>query len=88
MEKLLTASETKKMLRISDSTLVQLRDELGGFLVGKTWRYDESAIDNYIRQQKERARAYNQRKKGVPKGVPLLKSTARAELDLLSSYHL
>jgi excisionase family DNA binding protein len=59
MSALLTIKEVQDRLGISESTMFRLlkRKEIKGFKVGRVWKFEEKDIEEYIRQQREKAEA-------------------------------
>lgn len=57
MGTLLNAKEAQERLGISESTLFRLlkSKELKGFKVGRIWKFEESDIEEFIRQQRAKS---------------------------------
>ncbi len=53
----MSLEQVAKLLGISERTVVRLIEEgkLVGFKVGRSWRFDQADIDDYVRRQKELA---------------------------------
>lgn len=54
---LLNIKQVKEKLRLSERTVFRLikTGELKGFKAGREWRFEESDIDAYIKEQREKA---------------------------------
>ncbi len=50
----MSLEQVAKLLGISERTVVRLIEErkLVGFKVGRSWRFDQADIDDYVRRQK------------------------------------
>jgi excisionase family DNA binding protein len=55
--KLLTTKQVQEMLGVSERTIFNFidRGELKGFKVGRSWRFEESDIEDYINRQRYKA---------------------------------
>ncbi len=55
--KILDIKEVQQMLDLSERTVFRLikSGKLKGFKAGREWRFEESDIDDYIREQKKEA---------------------------------
>ncbi len=54
---LLTRKNVMDMLGVSERTVLRMlkSKQLKGFKVGREWRFEESDIQDYIKQQREKA---------------------------------
>lgn len=55
--KLLTTKQVQEMLGVSERTIFNFmeRGDLKGFKVGRSWRFEESDIEDYINRQRRKA---------------------------------
>lgn len=55
--KLLTIKDVQDILGISERTAFRLikSNNLKGFKIGREWRFEESDIEDYIRQQRQKS---------------------------------
>lgn len=55
-EKFLTVKEVQEMLGVSSRTVFNFieRGELKGFKIGKSWRFETSEVENYLKRQMEK----------------------------------
>ena len=69
---LLTVKHVQERLKVSERTVFNpmQRGELHGFKVGKSWRFDESDIAEYIERQ--RKKATSREKSSIEKVTALL----------------
>jgi len=58
MEKLITAKELARLLKLSESTIYKLagQGEIPGLKIGDSWRFDEQDIERMIRSVKRGSR--------------------------------
>jgi excisionase family DNA binding protein len=56
--KLLTTKQVQERLGVSERTVFNFmeRGDLKGFKVGRSWRFEESEVEDYLRRQQEKAR--------------------------------
>ncbi|HAG99434.1 MAG TPA: DNA-binding protein [Ktedonobacter sp.] len=55
--KLLTTKQVQEMLGVSERTIFNFmeRGDLKGFKVGRSWRFEESDIEEYINRQRRKS---------------------------------
>ncbi len=55
--RLLTVKQVQEMLGVSARTVFNFieRGDLKGFKVGKSWRFEESEVENYIKRQQQKS---------------------------------
>ncbi len=58
MEKIMTAKELSKFLKLSESTIYKLAasGEIPGFKIGDSWRFELEEIQKLIRDSKKKGR--------------------------------
>jgi excisionase family DNA binding protein len=56
--KLLTTKQVQERLGVSERTIFNFmeRGDLKGFKVGRSWRFEESEVEDYLLRQQEKAR--------------------------------
>lgn len=54
--KLLTTKQVQELLGVSERTIFNFmnRGDLKGFKVGRSWRFEESEIEDYLKKQREK----------------------------------